>query len=386
MMYFMDIPSREIVYNRRSVRHGNSVDNELSRVMANESIVKAFTPRRPRENRIMAVKFKEYYEVLGVPHTATADEIKKAYRTLARKYHPDVNPDDPTAEDKFKELNEAYEVLSDPEKRQRYDELGSGWQPGADFTPPPGWERMRTDIGDAGDRFGGGRAGDFSDFFEALFGSARGPRAGPGFAMRGADVEADLSLALEDVQRGATRTLTLQAAEPCPTCGSTGIQNGHRCPTCQGAGVVRRSKSLDVHIPVGIREGSVIRLAGQGESGTGNAPTGDLYLRVHVVPHPVFAAIGDDDLQLELPVAPWEAVLGAKVTVPTLNGSVDMTIPANSQGGRRLRLRGKGMSRPGDGNGDLYVKLTIAVPPKLTTDERELFEKLAATSTFKPRG
>jgi len=333
----------------------------------------------------MAVKFKEYYEVLGVPRTATADEIKKAYRTLARKYHPDVNPDDPTAEDKFKELNEAYEVLSDPEKRQRYDELGSGWQPGADFTPPPGWERMRTDVGAAGDRFGGGRAGDFSDFFEALFGGARGHRAGPGFAMRGADVEADLSLALENIQRGTTRTLTFQTAERCPTCGGTGTQDDHLCPTCRGAGVVRRPNSLDVHIPIGIREGSVIRLAGQGEPGTGNAPAGDLYLRVHVVPHPLFAVVGDDDLQLELPVAPWEAALGAKVTVPTLNGSVDMTIPANSQGGQRLRLRGKGMSRQGGGNGDLYVKLKIVVPPKLTTDERELFEKLAATSPFTPR-
>jgi DnaJ-class molecular chaperone len=333
----------------------------------------------------MAVKFQDYYEVLGVPRTATADEIKKAYRTLARKYHPDVNPDDPTAEDKFKELNEAYEVLSDPEKRKRYDELGSGWQPGADFTPPPGWESMRTDFGDAGDRFGRGRTGGFSDFFEALFGGARGHRAGPGFAMRGADVEADLSLALEHIQGGTTRTLTFQTAARCPTCGGTGTQNDHLCPTCRGAGVVRRPKSLDVHIPVGIREGAVIRLAGQGEPGTGNAAAGDLYLRVHLVPHRLFAVVGDDDLQLELPVAPWEAALGAKVTVPTLNGSVDMTIPANSQGGQRLRLRGKGMSRQGGGNGDLYVKLKIVVPPQLTTDERELFEKLAATSTFTPR-
>ncbi len=333
----------------------------------------------------MAVKFKEYYEVLGVPRTATADEIKKAYRTLARKYHPDVNPDDPTAEDKFKELNEAYEVLSDPEKRKRYDELGSGWQPGADFTPPPGWERVRTDLGDAGDRFGGGRAGDFSDFFEAFFGGARGHRAGPGFAMRGADVEADLSLALENIQRGTTRTLTFQTAERCPTCGGTGTQDDHLCPICRGAGVVRRPNSLDVHIPIGIREGSVIRLAGQGEPGTGNAPAGDLYLRVHVVPHPLFAVVGDDDLQLELPVAPWEAALGAKVTVSTLDGPVAMTIPPGTQGGQRLRLRGKGLQRRDGGSGDLYVKLKIVVPQKLTAAERELFEKLAATSSFRAR-
>jgi DnaJ-class molecular chaperone len=333
----------------------------------------------------MAVKFKEYYEVLGVPRTATADEIKKAYRALARKYHPDVNPDDPTAEDKFKELNEAYEVLSDPEKRKRYDELGANWQAGADFTPPPGWERVRTDFGDAGDRFAGGRAGDFSDFFETLFGAARGPRAGPGFAMRGADVEAEISLGLEDVDQGATRTLTLQVAERCADCGGTGIRDNRLCPTCRGAGVVRRPKSLSVHIPVGIREGSVIRLAGQGEPGTGNAPAGDLYLRVRLVPHPLFAVVGDDDLQVEVPVAPWEVALGARVTVPTLGGSVEMTIPAGSQGGQRLRLRGKGLSRQGGNGGDLYVKLKIVVPQKLTTDERELFEKLAATSAFRPR-
>jgi DnaJ-class molecular chaperone len=334
----------------------------------------------------MAVKFKDYYQILGVPRTATEDEIKKAYRTLARKYHPDVNPQDPTAEDKFKELNEAYEVLSDPEKRKRYDELGPNWQSGADFTPPPGWQRVRMEPGDFGDLFGGRRGrGGFSDFFETLFGGFRGPRAGPGFAMRGADVEADLALTLEDISRGATRTLTIQAAERCASCGGAGTQDGRLCSMCNGAGVVRRPKSLAVHIPVGVREGSVIHLAGQGEPGTGSAPAGDLYLRVHLAPHPLFAVIGDDDLRLELPVAPWEVVLGAKVTVPTLNGSVEMTIPPGSQGGQRLRLRGKGVPRKSGGRGDLYVTLKIMVPPKPTAEERELFEKLAATSSFNPR-
>jgi curved DNA-binding protein len=332
----------------------------------------------------MAVKFKDYYQILGVSRTATEDEIKKAYRKLARKYHPDVNPQDPTAEDKFKELNEAYEVLSDPEKRKRYDELGPSWKAGADFTPPPGWQRMRMEPGGFGDLFGRGRGG-FSDFFETLFGGFRGPRAGPDFAMRGADVEADLSLTLEDIYRGATRTLTLQVAERCPECGGTGSSNGRICSMCYGAGMVRRPKSLAVHIPLGVREGSVIRLAGQGEPGTGSAAAGDLYLRVHLMPHSLFAVVADDDLQLELPVAPWEAALGGKVTVPTLNGSVEMTVPPRSQGGQRLRLRGKGVPRQGGGHGDLYVKLKIVVPPKLTADERELFEKLAATSVFRPR-
>jgi DnaJ-class molecular chaperone len=334
----------------------------------------------------MAVKFKDYYQILGVSRTATADEIKKAYRKLARKYHPDVNPGDQTAEDKFKELNEAHEVLSDPEKRQRYDQLGPNWQAGADFTPPPGWQREPMEPGGFGDLFGGGRGADgFSDFFESLFGGFRGPRAGPGFAMRGADVEADLALSLEDIYRSATRHLTIPAAERCTSCGGTGTQDGRRCPTCHGTGVVRRPKSLAVHIPMGVRDGSVIRLAGQGEPGTGSAPAGDLYLRLHLSPHPLFTFVADDDLQLELPVAPWEAALGAKVTVPTLDGSVEMTIPPGSQGGQRLRLRGKGAPRQQGNRGDLYVKLKIVVPPRLTTEEHELLEKLAATSGFRPR-
>jgi DnaJ-class molecular chaperone len=203
--------------------------------------------------------------------------------------------------------------------------------------------------------------------------------------MRGMDVEADVALTLEDIQRGTTRTLTLQTAQRCASCGGSGVRESHLCPVCNGTGVVRQPKSLNVHIPVGVREGSVIRLAGQGEPGTGNAPAGDFYLRVHIVPHPLFAVLEGDDLQVELPVAPWEAALGGKVTVPTLNGSVEMTLPAGSQGGQRLRLRGKGLPRQAGRGGDLYVKLKIVVPPKLTADERELFEKLAATSGFRPR-
>jgi curved DNA-binding protein len=334
----------------------------------------------------MAVKFKDYYQILGVPRTATEVEIKRAYRQLARKHHPDLNPEDKSAEEKFKEINEAYTVLSDPEKRQHYDELGPSWQAGADFTPPPGWENVRVQFDDLGDVFGMGRGrGGFSDFFETLFGGVRGTRAGPGFAMRGLDVEADISIRLEDILHGATRPLTLQAAELCSSCGGAGSRDGRLCSSCAGAGVVRRPKSLTVHIPVGMREGSVIRLAGQGEPGSGNAPAGDLYLRVHLEPHPLFTLVGENDLQLELPVAPWEAALGTKATVPTLDGPVEMTIPPDTQGGQRLRLRGKGLQRRDGGSGDLYVKLKIVVPQKLTASERELFEKLAATSSFRAR-
>jgi len=186
----------------------------------------------------MAVKFQDYYEVLGVPRTATADDIKKAYRKLARKYHPDVNPGDQSAEEKFKQVGEAYEVLSDPEKRKRYDQLGEHWKGGADFTPPPGWEGGRVEFGDFSDLFGAERStGGFSDFFETLFGSRRGRRSGAGFAMRGQDVEAAIELSLEEAHHGTTRTITLQTTAVCPTCNGSGVREHQPCATCRGAGV-----------------------------------------------------------------------------------------------------------------------------------------------------
>jgi len=334
----------------------------------------------------MAVKFKDYYDVLGVSKTATADEIKKAYRKLARKHHPDVNPGDKSAEGTFKEINEAYEVLSDVEKRKRYDQLGPNWKAGADFTPPPGWENAGVEFGNFGDVFGGERRpGGFSDFFESLFGNRRGARAGAGFQMRGQDVEAEIALTLEETHRGGTRSLSLQAAEACTDCGGSGSKDGKTCPTCHGAGVIRRPKSLEVTIPAGVRDGSVIRLAGQGESGMNGAPAGDLFLRVRIEPHRVFNRVGADDVQIELPVAPWEAALGGTANVPTLEGPVEMKIPAGAQGGQRLRLRGQGLNRRGGGRGDQYVKLTIVVPSKLTDKEKDLFERLAAESRFNAR-
>lgn len=334
----------------------------------------------------MAVKFRDYYEVLGLTRTASEDDIKKAYRKLARKYHPDVNPGDATAEEKFKEVREAYDVLSDSEKRQRYDQLGANWKAGADFTPPPGWEGGQVDLDDLGDLFGAGRgAGGFSDFFESLFGGRHGTRTGAGFAMRGQDVEATLELGLEEAHRGAEHTLTFQTTVVCPTCGGRGRKDNQTCPTCRGAGVVTRPKTLDVRIPAGVREGSVIRLAGQGEPGTGHAPAGDLLLHVQLRPHPLFSVLGEGDVQVELPVAPWEAALGAKVRVPTLEGAVDMTIPAAAQAGLRLRLRNQGMQRRSGGRGDQYVSLKIVIPPSLTESERALFAQLADTSRFNAR-
>lgn len=337
----------------------------------------------------MAVKFRDYYEVLGVKRDASAEDIKRSYRKLARKYHPDVNPGDKSAEEKFKELNEAYEVLSDAEKRKKYDQLGENWKAGADFTPPQGWEGGSINFQDFSDIFGGarGQTTGFSDFFETLFGGARraGARGGPGFAMRGQDVEAEIELGLEDINKGVTKTLSLAASEICPDCGGTGQRSGKICFTCRGAGVVNRPKSLDVNVPVGLRDGSTIRLPAQGEPGANGGPPGDLFLRVRLRPHPLFTITGEDDIQIELPVAPWEPALGAKVNVPTLEGPVEMTIPHGTQGGKRLRLRGQGLHKRGGGRGDQYVKLKIVIPPKMSEKERSLMEQLASESDFNAR-
>jgi DnaJ-class molecular chaperone len=307
----------------------------------------------------MAVKYKDYYETLGVSRSATQDQIKAAFRKLARKFHPDVNPGDKSAEEKFKEINEAYEVLSDPKKREMYDRLGSNWRAGADFTPPPGWENIRIDFGDFG--FGTSSGGGFSDFFETLFGDVlgRGQRQAPGgsstWTIPGSDTELELPLTLEEAHRGGTRRVTLPSG-----------------------------KSLEVKIPAGVRAGSLIRLAGQGQAGTGGSRAGDLYLRVKWQPHPIFQVSGDD-ITVEMPMAPWEAVLGTTIVVPTLDGKADVTVPARSQGGQKLRLRGQGLARRGGGRGDQFVRLKIVVPTDLTQAERQLFEQLARESRFNPR-
>lgn len=345
----------------------------------------------------MAVQFRDYYEALGVNTNASEDEIKSAFRKQARKYHPDVNPGDKSAEEKFKEINEAYEVLSDAEKRKRYDTLGPNWKAGEEFRPPPGWQQeSRVDFGDMGDIFGGAGgmggagAGGFSDFFETLFGggrrAGRSRRGGAGFSMRGREIEAEIELTLEEAHRGGRRSISLQVMESCPDCRGTGTKDGKAvCSTCRGAGVVQRPKTLEVTIPPGVRDGSVIRLAGQGEPGANGGPPGDLLLRARLRPHRLFDLTGDNDVQVELPVAPWEAALGARVSVPTLEGPVEMTIPAGTQAGQRLRLRGQGLNRRDGRRGDQYAKLKIVNPPRLTSAERELFEKLRDASRFDAR-
>src|SRR4029078_4458635 len=281
----------------------------------------------------MAAKTKDYYEVLGIKRGASQDQIKQAYRKLARKFHPDLNPGDKSAEEKFKGLQEAYDVLSDPENRKLYDQYGDNWRAvksGAG-APPPGREGAERSTRGAGTGAGGFDFGDFDfsdfrsaggaggfDIFEELFGGSgrgrRGRRSG-----RGRDVEAELELSIEEAHRGVRRTIQMQVAETCPTCGGSGLKDGKPCETCGGAGQVLKPKTIEVNIPPGVRDGSTIRLAGQGGTSSNGGEPGDLYLHIRLRPDRVFTVKGDD-LEVELPIAPWEAVLGARVAAPTIDG------------------------------------------------------------------
>jgi curved DNA-binding protein len=334
----------------------------------------------------MPVKFRDYYETLGVPRNADQDQIKQAYRKLARKLHPDVNPGDKSAEERFKEINEANEVLSDPEKRRRYDELGANWKAGMDFAPPPsGGETFRAHAGETREPFGGGnRSGGFSDFFDTIF-SSRREGAGFEFSARGSDVESEVSIRLEEAHRGTKRLLRIPVEELCPSCGGSGVKDGKACPVCRGSGTETKLESFTVNIPKGVQDDSVIRVPGKGGAGFGGGARGDLYFRVHIQPDKDLRLRDGNDTEFELPVTPWEAVLGGTVKVPTLDGSVEMRVPPRSQGGQVLRLRGKGLAKQGGGQGDQYVRLKIVVPPKPTEKELDLLKKLAAESSFEPR-
>ena len=312
----------------------------------------------------MPVEYKDYYKILGVPKTATAEEIKKAYRKLARQYHPDINKK-PEAEKRFKELNEANEVLADPDKRKRYDQLGPDWEryaaagggfPGGNGSPGGSGRTQWTYAGSSG--AGGsnpfGEEAGFSDFFRTIFGEGfeSQPRRGARTRARaGADSEHVVEVTLPEAGNGAARTLELRGEDG-------------------------KTRTLEVRIPAGVRDGQRIRLAGQGGYGQGGGPSGDLYLKVSVRPHPFFTRDGDD-LRAELPVALHEALLGAEVTVPTLKGRVSLRIPPETQNGRTIRLAGQGLPRAGGGSGDLFVTVKVVLPTKLTERERELAATLA---------
>ena len=309
--------------------------------------------------------FKDYYKIMGVERDASQDEIKRAYRKLARKFHPDVSKE-ADAEARFKEVGEAYEVLKDPEKRAAYDQLGANWKAGQDFNPPPDWD---AGFEFSGGGFTGGDASAYSDFFESLFGhgfgSAQTGRRQPGFHARGEDHHAKVLIDLEDAYHGATRSITLQSPE---------VDNsGH---------VTLKQRTLNVKIPKGVKQGQRIRLTGQGSPGLGEGQAGDLYLEIEFKPHGIYRVEGRD-IYLDLPVAPWEAALGATVKVPTPGGTVDLKIPAGTTSGRKLRLKGRGI--PGNPPGDLYVLPQITVPPADTETARELFRKMERELAYNPR-
>ncbi len=320
----------------------------------------------------MATTFQDYYATLGVARDATPEQIQAAYRKLARKYHPDVNKA-PDAEEKFKQINEANEVLRDPEKRRKYDALGANWRAGQDFTPPPGWGNgagyeYRTADPQEFD-FGGAGGGDFSDFFSSMFGGLGGAaRASRGSGRRrGQDVEGEITVSLEDVYRGVTRTISLTRQER------------------DADGKIREvTQNYDVRIPAGTQDGALLRLAGQGGAGVGGGETGDLYIRVHIAPHPMFKREGQN-LVTEVPVTPWEAALGAEIPVPTLDGTVQAKLPPGTNCGKRMRLRGQGLPDRAGQRGDLLGSIRIEVPPVLSDRERDLFEQLRSVSTFNPR-
>ncbi len=341
----------------------------------------------------MAVEFKDYYKTLGVSKTASDDEIRKAFRKLARQYHPDVAKNKTQAEEKFKEINEAYEVLGDKEKRKKYDTLGPDWQ--QQFRPPPGsgggqGYRTWSSREPSGEEFHFGGTG-FSDFFEQIFGAAgRGGGFGRGgfsqrqTSERGEDVEGDILVTLAEAMQGSVRRVSLQRTVACDRCRGTGEMQGRVCPTCGGSGRVERQESYQVKIPAGVREGQKLRLAGRGEAGVGHGPAGDLYLRVKFSAHPDFKVEGGD-LSYELDLAPWEAALGTTVSVPTLDKPVTMKIPTGTQNGQKLRLKGRGLPDRSGGAGDLYVVAKIEMPQQITEKERELWQQLAKESKFNPR-
>ncbi|MFT6407242.1 MAG: curved DNA-binding protein [Arenicella sp.] len=309
------------------------------------------------------MEYKDYYKTLGIEREATADEIKRSYRKLARKYHPDVSKED-NAEAQFKQVSEAYEVLRDPEKRTAYDQFGSNWKAGQDFRPPPDWNQGQDFHGGG---FTGADTGDFSDFFDGIFnrGNAHRGQGRDGFHAHGEDTHTKIVIDIEDAYHGATRTIKLKHTE-------TGADGRPQL----------KERSLKVHIPKGVRDGQHIRLAKQGGAGVGVGSSGDLYLQVAFRKHPYFTVEGEH-LYIKLPIAPWEASLGAKVEVPTPTGAVTLKIPADSKNGDKLRLRGRGI--PAKKPGDLYAVINIVLPSATSADAKKAYQAFQKAFKFNPR-
>lgn len=346
-------------------------------------------------------KFIDYYSVLGVQKSASDAEIKSAYRKLAMKYHPDRNPGNKEAESRFKEINEANEVLSDANKRATYDQLGSRYREGQEFTPPPHGSSRGPGPGGAQSQYQyqGGQdfgQGGFSDFFRSIFGDISGFGGSGGFeGMSGypggagefygaepggsghGDMEAALDLSLEDVFRGGQKRLTFNYKSACPSCRGAGRLRGRTCPSCQGTGETAETKDVSINLPKGVRDGARLRLKGQGGR-TRSGKAGDLYLKIRVMKHPYFRVNGDD-LDAEVDVTPWDAALGAEIAIPALDGAVKVKLPPGSHNGRRLRVTGRGLPTKDGNRGDLYATLRIDIPQSLTARQVELFKKLKET-------
>lgn len=332
------------------------------------------------------MNYKDYYQILGVPKNAPEKDIKSAYRKLAKKWHPDANPNNQKeAEEKFKDLQEAYEVLGDSDKRRKYDVLGSNWQEAANQAEQQRRyrnaqsETFQYDFGDFGAPGGGGPSG-FSDFFDMFFSGVgrRTTAQSTGFAQRGQDLETTIELSLRDIYDGGKKSISLQLEDVCPRCRGTGTERGTLCPQCHGTGRLLTTKKFEVTIPRGIREGQRIRLAGQGGGGIGGGPNGDLFLIVKLADDPTYKRKGDD-LYVDMPVSIYDLALGGDVMVPTMAGQVAMTIPPGTQSNRLLRLSGKGMPKVRDGGaGDQYVRLIGQLPANLSDKEKKLFKELAA--------
>ena len=333
------------------------------------------------------MKFQDYYEILGVPRSASIDDIKKAYRKLAIKWHPDrqTDTDRAAAEEKFKRINEAKEVLTDPEKRKKYDQFGQNWEHGQDFRPPQGggWQTM--DPNDFETMFGGG--GGFSDFFASMFGDDvrtrfQGRRQR---SARGADVNADLRLTISDAIEGGKREFRLSTVQTCQTCGGTGEIGDHVCPSCAGMGRVRGHKTVEVSIPKDVRDGMVLRLRGLGEAGQGDGPTGDLYLTIRLQGDANYRSTGADILA-DVPVAPWEALEGAKVDIRTLDGTITLNVQPGTKSGQHLRLKGLGLTNEQGRRGDLYAVIRLAMPDEPSEKQQELIKQLKEAGPKEVKG
>ena len=352
----------------------------------------------------MAIEIKDYYFILGISKSAGDEEIRRAFRKLARLYHPDIAGNDRASEDKFKEVNEAYEVLSDPEKRKRYDEFNTRWKsPNGGFQMPPGWDSFSRGGPAPGhaDHFTFSGAG-FSEFFDQLFSSTTRNRGSTDSGSRsqhqptseplspeeadgqGDDLEADIWVTLEEMANGAIRPITMRRSVNCPTCFGVGQYNAHRCEKCEGSGHIERTERYKVKIPQGVPEGICLRVPGQGEEGIAGAPHGDLYLRVHYATHPLFR-VEAGQLCYDLMLAPWEAVLGINLTVPTLKAGVQIRIPPGTQSGQKIRIKERGLPEKDGSPGDLFVIPRIQVPRESTEREQMLWRELASSSVFYPR-